>query len=232
MSYRLPATASLESLIRYASGVNAGLLAMDALKPLADPWSGWRQSLRQARDLRDDELFALDTARARLRVLDSEWDRLVVLISGEAYLLSGKKADAEPYRSLFGAVTAQEATRLGAAKATAFGDRLVLHLAQAGHARLAELAQEFQPVNVRLKAAEAEVTAAEDKASLQGSQRRKLVREVEAQIGVSEVGILQLFPGRRDLVRAVLAPPRPERREREAPEPEDLSSEGQAAPGP
>ena len=106
-----------------------------------------------------------------------------------------------------GTVSAAEAADLGAHKAKAFGE---LSLEKARLLHEAQPALEA-PVEAFRRAQEALVEAtsrwddAEVQAAVHDVARRQLLARVERQIALTEVSVLTALPGRRDLVRAVLA---------------------------
>lgn len=170
--------------------------------------------LRGERDARDDARAAVLAASARVRVADADWDGVVTDVSGRAWLASGKDAGRLPYAALFGGVRAADAIELGPHKATVFGGRLLAKARELAHPDLVPAVERLAVSNEALAAAAAERDEATEKAAQHDVRRRALVREVEALAARTEVEILTRFPGRRDLVRAVLADPEGPRRRR------------------
>jgi len=211
MSYRIPDSASLETLLDYVTDVIAGLEAVAELAVLAAPWRTLRADLRQDRDARDDARWTLRAAQRKTAVLDVQWDRALVDLSGRAFLAAGKKAGLEPYASLFGGISADEATRLGPHKAAALGT-LVAEKAKAfANPELTAAVTALEAATPALEAAAAVRDDVALKAQLHEITRLQRHLAVEKQIALSEVAVLTVFPGRSDLVRATLAPERTER---------------------
>lgn len=226
MRYGLQETSSLERLLALATGVIAALEAKPETAEQAAPWKELKTQLRGARDARDDDRDAVYAAAARVRVLDAEWDAAVTDLSGRAWLAAGKDARTEPYASLFGSVKASDAVRLGVSKAQAFGARLVARARELGHADLTAAVDRLAAATEALSAAGARRDEASEKALLHDIRRRSLVRAAKDLGDATEVAILTRFPGRRDLVAAVLAAPEEDRRRRAG------GAEPSAAPAP
>ena len=211
MPYAIPDSASLEWLLDYVVGAEAALGALPITAPQAVPWTAFRATLRTARDKRDDDRFALKSASAIARVADAEWDRTLVALSGEAYHLAGKKADELPYAALFGGLKAQEATRLGAFKATAFGTALLHKVAVLEDARLASVASDFAAAQAQLAAATNARIAAKGRAQSHDAGRQLHPDALDELIAHSEVAILTAAPGRHDLLKAAFTVEKPNR---------------------
>lgn len=208
MAYQLPETASLESLTEYAGGVAAGLQALALDPAVSGQWLEHRKTLKTARDLRDDARFELRCASAVVQVRDAQWDKAVGDLSGHAFLAAGKKADAEPYATLFGATKAAEAQKLGPEGAAHFGHGLVAKGQALGVDGLAKQLHDVAHATADLEEAGQLRVAAEQAAGLHEIERKKLHAATEALIATTEATILAKLPGRNDLVRAVLAPER------------------------
>lgn len=205
MSYQLPEAASLETLLDYATDVIAGLEAVPELAGLAAPWRTLRDGLRTDRDARDEARATLRGAQRKASVLDMLWDRALVDLSGRAFLAAGKNAGNEPYASLFGTVSAADATKLGAHNASAFGAQVVARANSLAHADLAGAVATLEAATSALETAGATRDDLEVKAQLHEITRIQRCVTVEKQVATTEVGVLTLFPGRADLVRATLA---------------------------
>lgn len=201
---KLDDSASHETMLDYCAQVTAGLGALDELAPLAAPFEGLVTRIRAARDKRDNARWLVLKKSARVRVFDSRWDSWLKKISGEAFQLAGKDASKDPYDPLFGKVKAEDAIELGPSKAEAFGNTLLSRVAALGHASLSALAETFKAAQDKLVQADKERDAAMDAASTDEIDRRKLLKELEAQADLAEVGILTAFPGDRALVNAIL----------------------------
>lgn len=208
MSYSLPEAITFEGMIDYATGVAAGLKAVPELAPLAADWTAARQARRAERDARDDARASVLEASAVVRVRDAAWDAAVKKLSGEAFLVAGKDAGQSPYAPLFGTIKATDATRLGPAKAASFGATLLAKAKELATPALGGTVQALAKENAALSDAAGVRATARDEASVHELKRQKAREALELLIATTEVGILTAFPGRRDLVRALLAPPR------------------------
>lgn len=212
VAYKMTQEGSLETYIDYASATIAGLEALPETAILAAPFHTLRDQLKAERDARDEDRWTLLGAQRKVAVLDAQWDHAVVDLSGRAWLAAGKKPGAEPYASLFGTVTAKQVTVLGAHKETVIGEKLVAKGHELGHPDLAESLGKLSHANETLHTAAQVRDAADTQALLHEITRRKLKTELERLVAHAEVGILTQFPGRDDLVRAMLAPDRPDRK--------------------
>jgi hypothetical protein len=212
MSYHIDTGSSLERLIEYSVGVEAGLEAHAELAAHGTTWRERRALLRGLRDARDEARYAWVRAASKLKVVDVDWDAIVTDLSGRAYLAAGKDAAADPYLTLFGTVKASDAVKLGPAKATAFGERLVTRATELGHADLGGTVERLKAQNVALTTNGQARDAAREAALLHDLRRRKAIDDLTTLVAETEVAILTAFPGRRDLVRAILAPTTPSRR--------------------
>jgi hypothetical protein len=207
----LPSTWSLESLLAYCWGVEAGLLANDDTASLAPKWVAHIGLVRKGRDARDDARQKTARAEARTRVFDARFDSQIVFFSGTAYLAAGKDAKAEPYHSLFGTVSAKDAIGLGAGKATIFGSQIIATATHLAHASLMALIAPFKLIVEKLGAAGDERRAAAQAEKLHDIDRERLVEATEHLAAETEIALLKIFLGQagaKDLVRSILAVPR------------------------
>lgn len=213
MAYQLRAGGSLESMIDYSIGAHAGLAVPDeGLEDLAPPFADFIARARAARDARDDARYAWIRSIAVFRARDLRWDGTIVGLSGEAYHASGKQADAEPYALLFGTVKANDARKLGAAKASAFGATLAKKLDTLNHPDLAGQADAVRAANDALIRAATAKVEAYDAVLMHSIKRVHLLNELHTLIATTEAAILTRYPGDSDRVRAALAPQRREER--------------------
>lgn len=221
MSLALSNTSSLERLRLYVVGVIAGLLALQRLRalevpgmePLEGPWietflGKWRGEKAQiagAITARDADRDRDEETSATVRVFDVQWDATVRRLSGLAFLVSGKKEEAEPYALLFGGVKARDLTSLGPAKAGVAGLELVAKVNAWGGAELTPLAAALDKQTKALVAADEEDAVAEAQAATHEVERVKTLRRLERLRDETEAQLLVKFPGRKDLVKSVLA---------------------------
>ena len=208
MAYSLPETISLEGMIDYITGVSAGLKAMPGLAPLAESWGQRKLALRADRDARDDARGTVIECSKVVEVRDTIWDKAVVDLSGRAFFAAGKDASKPPYAPLFGTVPAATATKLGPAKATIYGGSLVSKGTTLAHPDLGGAIQVVADANGPLADAGTARAVAKIAAATHEIKRIQIREELELLIAQTELGILQKFVGRDDLVKAILAPPR------------------------
>lgn len=208
MAYSLPESISYEGLIDYVTGVSAGLKAVPELAPLAASWDQRKLALRADRDARDDSRGKVIECSKVVEVRDAVWDKAVTDLSGRAFMAAAKDASKAPYAPLFGAVPAATATRLGPAKATVYGTGLVAKGAALAHPELGAPIQAVADANGPLADASTARVAATAQATTHEIKRIQARDGVELLIAETELGVLQKFVGRDDLVRAILAPPR------------------------
>ncbi len=200
----LPKSWSLEAQREYVVGVVAGLKAIDRAAPLVGPWEAAKRERRDAMGRRDDARDKAVETSARVALYDTEWDEAVRQLSSGAYEVAGKDAGAPPYAELFGSVKAVELTRLGPARATTAGANLVKLARATGNAKLVPLAAALETKTQALETAwKADVTA-EGEALVQEVERTRLLRQLQQLVAETEADVLKLFPGRKDLVRALL----------------------------
>lgn len=216
MSYRLTRSWSFESLRTYVVQVIAGLRAAK-LEDLAAPWVEKKAAVRTARDAREDARDREAETTAVVRVADSEWDNTVLLLSGTAYLASGKDAQQPPYSELFGTVKAAEMRELGPAKASVAGKKLATKTLALADSQLSALGQEIAAKTEALGTAESADEAAEIALLAHDVARLQLVQAIEKLGAETEAQILSRHPGRKDLVRAILDPSPEKRGSKEEP---------------
>jgi len=221
MSYDLRDSASLEWLRDYVRGVIAGTEARDALKPLAVPWRAMDGRLKAARDERDEARFAHIGAIRRYAVLRVDFLAEVTTLSGTAYLAAGKDADAPPYSALFSTTKAADFDELGFNNLRDKSDDLFTKLDKINHPKLSDETATLRALYGPLvEAGEARKAARRALIPFE-STRAALVIEVEELGDRTEAAILSQFPGKKELVRAVLAPAadtgRADKKENEAP---------------
>ena len=115
-----------------------------------------------------------------------------------------------PHADMFGTLPAAELKQLGPARAAAAAELILAKGAMLNNpdlgASLAELAQATE----KLKAADTDRSVARKQVLLLDITRAEQVDAVEHAMAHTEVQILTKMPGRKDLVRALLAPVRKE----------------------
>lgn len=207
MSYQLPETCSLETMLDYAVGVEAGLAVEgEGLEDLAPDWAAIILVIKATRDGRDDRRHALIRSIAVLRARDRRWDNTIGKVSSRSYEAANKKADQAPYAPLFGSLKANAAKQLGPAKAVVFGSTLAKRLDVLAHPELAGLADDVRAANQALEAAYAVRQAAYEESLLQAIPRSRVLVDLHMLIAHTEAKILTRFPGEDDRVRALLSP--------------------------
>lgn len=222
MPVQLPNKWSYESMLDYAVGVHAGLLAADETSQQAPLWEGLIAEGRKLRDERDDVRYATIRASARQRYLDASWDGEITLISGTAHLAAGKDEQKEPYRSTFGSVTAKEAKSFGPHRASSVGESLVLSMKKLAHAALVPFIEKFEARNKALMEAGAAREAAEKQEKLLGIDQDTYHLRLEKAAAVTEIALLRIWvdrPNAKELVTSVLGVPRAPRKRKAVPTP-------------
>lgn len=223
MPYSLP-TWSIESLLAYIVGVDAGLGAEEETAPLACPFHELVPRCRGERDRRDDARYAAACCEAVQRVVDAQWDAQLGTISGTAYLAADKRDDQTPYVELFGAVKAADAQKYGAHKASVFGTDLIAKMRKLAHPALVSLVDPFETLNTRLEAAGQARENAERAEKVLGIDQDRLRLDIEKEVARAEVALLGMLvgrPGAKERVAAILSPERgPRRSKTEQTEPE------------
>lgn len=212
MSYAQPSDASLESVIDYVVGVIAVLQATPELAALAPPWHKLRDNLLKARDDRDQKRWKLLGAQRKVGVLDVKWDAAVGDLSGRAFLAAGKDAKAHPYADLFSPLVADDLKRLGPVRAAAAEEVIQAKGKALAHPDLTKSLDGLDKATVALTAADTERTAALQVVLVLDIERTKQIAAVDLLVATTEIGVLTAFPGQREIVRAVLAPAKAEKK--------------------
>ena len=215
MSYKLVAEWSLESIKEYAVAAMAGMQAVDEVAEASIPLASLVELCDAAIAQRNAARIKSVVASARVRVLDAKNDKLIGTLSGTAFLAAGSKADQEPYNALFGAVTAEDLKEMGPHKVSSAGAALIAKARALNHPQLTPLLPGLDASMESLKAAGA---ARDDAFVAEGThevERRKILSHAQRLVADAEVAVLTRFPGRRDLVKAILAPERAAPRKRD-----------------
>lgn len=205
MSYKFKTSTSFGRGRRYLSQCIGGVEARPQTAHLAPPLKALRDEFvaqRAAREAVDDVVLV---ATARLRVEDVEWDKALGQVSSRSYLLSGKDADTDPYATLFGKVDAKRARGFGAAKAVIVGESVVRDGRRLDADLGTELSQ-LETATTRLNEAKRLYDEADDALFVPRQSKKKLIGKLNDLIAVTEAGILTAFPGRDDIVSAILTP--------------------------
>ncbi|MEZ4267530.1 MAG: hypothetical protein R3F39_14220 [Myxococcota bacterium] len=206
MAYQFEVTTGYGRLRRYASQVLGGVGARGALAGSGDDWRAMLGRIvaeRASREAADDGVLM---AGAVARVADVDFDASIGEVSGVSWLLAGKKPEGEPYLTLFGRIDAKRARGLGLAKASAVGERVVRDGRRLGVEGLAGALDGLDAATGALTAARTGVDTAEDALFEPRQAKKKLVRDLNQLIAVTEAAVLTAFPGRSDLVSAILTP--------------------------
>lgn len=226
MSYKFKTTTSYGRLRRYAAQVIGGLEAREATRPSASAWREIQAGITQERTTREAADDVLLAASARARLEDAEWDEALLRTSSRTYELARKDASAEPYATLFGRVDAKRARAFGLAKATVVGQAVVKDGRRLDAPELGAVLDQLEVATRRLDEARALVEGAEDALFQPRMAKKKLVRQINDLIAVTEAAVLTAFPGRDDIVAAILLPWFERRSSRKAtsadPEPDPL----------
>jgi hypothetical protein len=205
MAYKFRTSTSFGRARRYLSQCIGGVEARPQTAHLSPPLKALRDEFVAQRAAREsvDDLVLVTTAR--LRVEDVDWDNALGQVSSKSYLLSNKDADSDPYATLFGKVDAKRARGFGAAKAVIVGETVV----RDGRRLDADLEAELNQLEVatnRLSEAKRLFDEADDALFVPRQSKKKLINKLNDLIAVTEAGILTAFPGRDDIVSAILTP--------------------------
>lgn len=205
MAHTLSLTTSHARLRGYCLQVEASLSAVPELASKAADWRVAKQEVIEHRALTESGSDVLVMAQAVNRVRDAGWDISYTEGSGLAYLLAGKKAQNEPYATVF-RVPARRATSLGYLKATEVGERALAEAKRFGDPQLDAWAERFSKANAALSESGRAMEAAEDALDDPRFGKRALLRKLNALIAATEAFILTQFPGRSALAEAILIP--------------------------
>ena len=207
MAYAFIVTTSYGRLRQYTAQVEGGLRARAKdLAPHAPAWSAMKDRIvaeRAERELADDAALQ---ATARARVEDADFDSALGDVSSKSYELADKQADQEPYVTLFGKIPAKRAKGFGPAKATEVGARILKDGPRFGHAELDAPLAALATATSALSDAKKAIDEADDALFTPRQKKKKLVTALNTLIAVTEAAILSAFPGRDDIVGAILLP--------------------------
>lgn len=206
MAYQFEVTTGYGRLRQYASQVLGGVGAREALAAQSEGWRGMLGRIVAERAQREEADDAVLMAGALARVADADFDASIGEVSGVSWLLAGKKVAGEPYQTLFGRIDAKRAKGLGVAKASAVGERVVRDGRRLGAEELAAPLSGLEKATGALSNAQTRLEAAEDALFEPRQAKKKLVRDLNQLIAVTEAAILTAYPGRSDLVSAILVP--------------------------
>ncbi|MFO0751127.1 MAG: hypothetical protein U1F43_36460 [Myxococcota bacterium] len=204
---------SLERLGDYVDGVHAALAERAPLAGLAPPWEALLQRCDAAEARQKKARRALNRARVGYWIRDADFDQAVRNLSSETYHLAGKDDAAEPYVSIFGAVRAEDIIEYGEEKATSFGRNtgkkaeaiLAVTEPEAARTAVKGMLDDLGRETAALAAAGDQREDAGTAVTALDIERRQLIRDTLTLIADTEVGILSIYKGRRDLVDRVLA---------------------------
>jgi len=206
MSYSLPETWSIESLVDYFWMVQAMLEADPATAGLATQWLALENDALSERTTRDSARKLLIKASALQRFKDLVWDTTVDRIGDKAMFDAGRDPKKPPYSLMFSSVRPSDAKRLGAVKAGDLGTVLVEKLRAVGKPEYTELADLFATASADL--GESDKTRKQRAAESQTHdvRRRAMIDAAEALVDKTQIGILTAYPGDTARVRATLSP--------------------------
>ncbi len=135
MAYEFIVTTSYGRLRQYTAQLEGGHRARaNGLAAQVPAWSVMKDRIvaeRTEREFADDNVLH---ATARARVEDA--DTTLGDVSSKSYEFADKRADQEPYVTLFGTIPAKRARGFGPAKATEVGARILKDAPRFGHAEL------------------------------------------------------------------------------------------------
>lgn len=205
MSFQIPDNASFDRLVEYSTGVIASLEAIEETRSLSPKWLELRTKITDMRSEWEKANWNLIGASARVHVCDSRWDDQVVEISGRAWLAAHKDAKIEPYKSLFGTIKANDLIRMGPHKATVWGHKLLAKGRELKHPELDSLLSSFETTTAELQKAFIDRMECSEQLAMFSVRKNKMINEIEALIANTEIDVLQIFPGSRRTVRAMIS---------------------------
>jgi len=218
MAYQFPDKTSFPRLRDYTAQVIGGCKARpDQLGTQVASWQATKVRVVELRSQREGANDAALEASTGARVEDVQFDVDLGGASAKSFELSGKDASKTPYVELFGKDDARTVKGYGPVKAVAAAGRIVkdgrrLKATEAASI-FAERAAELLPALDRLEAstgrlgaAATRVADAKDALFAPRQAKKKLVADLNALIAVTEAAILTAFPGRDDIVSAILLP--------------------------
>ncbi|NUN12037.1 MAG: hypothetical protein HUU55_00220 [Myxococcales bacterium] len=210
MGYTLPANLGVDALDEYCGNVTANLIKASKripdILPLIPPWEQMEIEFTTYLDERRQLRRTLNQERAGVKITDVYWDEDVGVVSSESYHVSGKKADQDPYRSLFGTTKAADARKLGPDEATKFGDSLIERAKVLNHPGLVVSIAAFEATNNELRDAGKARSAAASAVELHILKGRQMIPKVQELIDKTEAALLTIRPGDDKLIRAILSP--------------------------
>lgn len=206
ISYQVSDNASIESLLDIVIAKTAQLVAAKAPEDVIQQWRTFREELLQRRVERDEARANRITTSAIVDMTDAQFDEQVSLLSGSAFLASGRNAKQAPYVNLFDPVSARDAQKLGAHRATVFADRLIAKLVEMNHPQLNPFIDVLKTVSGDLKKSAAARDEADQVLTTHELRRQRLVTALEALISGTGLRLATHFPGQKRLVETLINP--------------------------
>lgn len=210
MGYKIPDKMSADALKTFCTKTISALKAhgtkITIPQTILDPWIEFRTKVRAHLSEREQLEEQATETRAVLEVTDTYWDANLGKCSSESYHVSGKKADNEPYRSLFGTIKAVEAKVMGPTQATLFGEQLIARANVINHEELKAPFNQFALINGELKTAGLNRDAKTLALELHTLKVKPLLNEAQDLLNKTEAQLLSLYPGNDALIRSTLNP--------------------------
>lgn len=220
MKYGLRQDLSLDTLLDRTHTVMAALLAYgeihNALQTLVPMWQEFLTKQQQLRSDYAQKSLELQQTKARVRVFDTVWDAALTKLSGKLYFMSDKRAQEPPYSTFFGHVSATYAKTFGIYRATVFGADLMHQFAALTDEQKAEAKREidaFVSIQTRLQQAADQMKETERALRLVQLKVYDSTDEMETLLAKTEASILLALPGNKELARAIVQPPRDDRKD-------------------
>jgi len=140
------------------------------------------------------------------RVEDADNDVSLTAASGRSWELSNKDPERDPHATLF-VIEARRIKSFGPARAIEEARRIIKDGRRLSDAQeLESVLNSLEGTTDRLAAAFERYQSAEDALFHPRQAKKKLVRDLNDLVAVTEAAILTAFPGRDDLVSAILLP--------------------------
>jgi len=205
MSYRFELNTSYQRLRRYGAQVSGGLRARKVFDPHATSWAQMKQRIKREREQREEADDAVLEASTVTRVEDADNDAALTAVSGRSWELSNKEASADPHATLF-KIPAKRIKSFGAARAVEESSRIVRDGRRFAELDFEKTLDGLETTSARLATAFQAFEAADDALFDPRRAKKALIRDINALIAVTEAAILTAFPGRDDIVSAILQP--------------------------
>jgi len=206
MSYRFESGTSYTRLRRYAAQAIGGLKARKVFEPIVTTWFALKQRIAKEREVREQADDAVLEASTAARVEDADNDNALTDVSAKSWELSDKDASKDPHATLFGKLPAKRVKGFGPGRALEESDRIVKDGRRFSEHDFGTTLDTLEGTSRGLDLAYKAFEATEDGLFEPRKTKKALIRAVNDLIAITEAAILTQFPGRDDIVSAILKP--------------------------